>query len=578
MKKTPSVCTLLAAAVVALSTPVSVEAFVPTSIRHHTTASTSRPFPVATTRLSVLKDPKENVGVSTDDQSKDDTDESTTTKSPPPPPNNNGDDGDGPAATLPLRVLWSRTLDTLEDAVIHARRMPYEWGWYTPSSDDEEDQTRTVVVLGSGWAAHALLKCADNFSLRVIVVSPTNHFCFTPMLASAAVGTVEYRSMTEAVRAANPMIENYLEGQAVDVDLQAKTVQVQLESLLHGVKQDKTPPVIDVPYDTLVVSVGCKVLDNLVPGAAEHSLRLKSIDDARRLRDAVGESLEYASRPDVLTDENDENNILLTEGETEERRRERRRRVTFTLVGGGPTGVELAGELSDFLMDITRPRVGAYPRLRDDFRIVLLHGGPDLVPQFEPRLRQHALEALQSRGVEVLLNTRVQEVSDGQVRYRDKTTGQEETLDTGLCVWAAGTGPVPFVEKLLDKLPAEAKAPGGKIQVDEWMRCPMPDDDGLGSVLVLGDAAAREGGGKTNSYLPQTAQVAGQQGAYAARLLDRDYDLTQTPPRLQTDATLLRLWLQLRGLDAAPGFDFLNLGLLAYVGGGQALTEIQLGT
>ena len=80
-----------------------------------------------------------------------------------------------------------------------------------------------------------------------------------------------------------------------------------------------------------------------------------------------------------------------------------------------------------------------------------------------------------------------------------------------------------------------------------------------------------------HQFLPQTAQVAGQQGAYAARLLDRNYDLSTTPPTLKTEATWLKAWLQLRGLDAAPGFDFLNLGLLAYVGDGQALTEVQLG-
>jgi len=225
--------------------------------------------------------------------------------------------------------------------------------------------------------------------------------------------------------------------------------------------------------------------------------------------------------------------------------------------------------------DITKPRVGSYPRLRDDARIVLIHGGSDLVPQFEPRLRKHALEALEQRGVEVILGARVLEVQDGKVRYVNKKSGEEQTLGTGLCVWAAGTGPVPFVSKLLEKLPEEAKGVSGKINVDEWMRCPMPDADSFGSILVMGDAAAFKG--RKGSYLPQTAQVAGQQGAYAARLLDRDYDLTQTPPKLRSEASLLKAWLKLRGLDTATGFDFLNLGLLAYLGGGQALTEIQLG-
>ena len=113
--------------------------------------------------------------------------------------------------TIPVDVLLERTSDTIEDIVCHMRRMAYEKG--AAKLTPEEDASRkTVVVLGSGWAAHALMKVADCQKLRIIVVSPTNHFVFTPMLASASVGTVEYRSMTEAVRAANPMIEEYIEG------------------------------------------------------------------------------------------------------------------------------------------------------------------------------------------------------------------------------------------------------------------------------------------------------------------------------------------------------------------------------
>mmetsp|Transcript_13909 Transcript_13909/g.28060 ORF Transcript_13909/g.28060 Transcript_13909/m.28060 type:complete len:619 (-) Transcript_13909:18-1874(-) len=565
-------CSLLVTLVVT-TLAFSVKAFVALQTHHGIRPISSSPNTVhkrpslstrtEATRLAVLKDPKESAQLSPD-KSTDKNDKKRGSRTPLPPPQK---DDDKEKENLPLGLMWSRTLDTMEDAVIHARRMPYDMGWYTPNPESEQDR-ETIVVLGSGWAAHSLLKCADNFKLRVIVISPTNHFVFTPMLASASVGTVEYRSMTEAVRAANPMIDDFFEGKAIDIDLQKKSVSVQLESLLNGVKEGNSP-IIDVPYDKLVVSVGCKVLDDIVPGAYEHCLRLKTIDDARLLRDSVGESFEYASRPDVS------DKPMLTEWEVAERKKERQRRVTFTIVGGGPTGVELAGELGDLIEDITKPRVGSYPRLRDDVRIVLIHGGSDLVPQFEPRLRKHALEALEQRGVEVILGTRVLEVQYGKVRYVNKNGGEEQTLDTGLCVWAAGTGPVPFVSKLLEKLPEEAKGAAGKINVDEWMRCPMPDAESFGSILVMGDAAAfksRKGGN-----LPQTAQVAGQQGAFAARLLDRDYDLTQTPPKLKSEATLLKAWLQFRGLDTATGFDFLNLGLLAYVGGGQALTEIQLG-
>jgi NADH dehydrogenase FAD-containing subunit len=173
-----------------------------------------------------------------------------------------------------------------------------------------------------------------------------------------------------------------------------------------------------------------------------------------------------------------------------------------------------------------------------------------------------------------------------------------------LTVWAAGNEPVPFVQKLLSQVPKRAQSKDGRVIVDSWMRVPMHNADLLGSVFVLGDAASfhdkRHSTSSKQVDLPQTAQVAGQQGAFLARLLNRGYDLTVTPPRLQPTSSnetmqkgdqtygedesmnmlfpnLLEAWLRLRGLDEAAAFSFLNLGLLAYVGGGEALSQVQVG-
>ena len=292
--------------------------------------------------------------------------------------------------------------------------------------------------------------------------------------------------------------------------------------------------------------MGCKVADSLVPGAFEYSLRLKTCDDARRLRTAVGEAFEYASRPEVKDDKN------LADLERDLRRAERRKRLTFAIVGGGPTGVELAGELADFVKDITKPRIGAYPDLSKDVRIVVIQGGSDLVPQFDEELRKHALQSLQKSGVEVRLSTNVNEVGDGFVKLIPKGENQvEETIPTGLNVWAAGTEPVPFTKILLEKLPKEARGPQGKINVDPFLRPAMPDTAEFGSIMVMGDAAAFSD--RDNSFLPQTAQVAGQQGAYAARMLDRGYDLSVSPPRLKTGTKEMNAWLTVRGLEEAEG-------------------------
>jgi hypothetical protein len=88
-----------------------------------------------------------------------------------------------PNEKIPLATVFERVVDTVEDAIVHARRIPYEKGWVDSEiATDDEQQRRipTVVVLGSGWAAHALIKVADTFKMKLIVVSPTNHFVFTP--------------------------------------------------------------------------------------------------------------------------------------------------------------------------------------------------------------------------------------------------------------------------------------------------------------------------------------------------------------------------------------------------------------
>ncbi|CAJ1935068.1 unnamed protein product [Cylindrotheca closterium] len=480
---------------------------------------------------------------------------------------------------IPMDVVVERLGDTLEDVATHVRRKGYENGKMILTKEQEESR-KTVVVLGSGWGAHALMKVADCQKLRLIVVSPVNHFVFTPMLASSAVGTVEYRSMTEAVRSANPLMDDYLQGSAVGVDVRKKTVQVQMNSLLGDVTHGD-PPTLEVPYDYLVCSVGCKINDWGVPGA-DKALRLKTLDDARILRRDIAECLEFASRPDVAPEE-------------------RTRRVTFLIVGGGPTGVELAGEILDLAADVTKFK-GSYPHLKDSIRVVIAQGGSDLVPQFEPKLREEAKKSLEAKGAEVLMNTRVTEVGDGFAKLKTKVFdadgnvvgGEESTLPLGLTAWCAGTAPVPFVETLLEQLPPEARNRDGRVKVDQWLRPLMPSEDLTGSVYVIGDAAAfadQGFGASADSPLPQTAQVAGQQGAFLARLLDRGYDVSATPPMLlpatagNSNSTAIdvfndpqmRAWLELRGLDQAPGFIFLNLGILAYLGGGEALSQVQLG-
>ena len=425
----------------------------------------------------------------------------------------------------------------------------------------------------------------NSYVLSFFFLSLDSPQVFTPMLAGAAVGTVEYRSMTEPIRVSNPTIDNYIEGKAVAVDVDNRRVTVELTSLStitptnidnvggthHPNPNRPNPSQITLDYDYLICAPGTKVRSSIVPGAEEHCFNLKTSIDSKKLRTGIGEALEYASRPDVQG--NDDPFVVA----------ERRRRVRFCIIGGGATGVELAGELNDFLKDICRPRKGAFHRLADDVSVMLVHGGDTLVPQFDPELRPYALEALQQAGVEVRLNTRTTEVTPTTIKLKRKGDNTvEEEIPVGLTVWAAGNEPVPFVKTLLSQLPERAVGPGGRVNVDGWLRVPTHTPESFGSILVVGDAAYLKANPKDeHSGLPQTAQVAGQQGAFAARLLNRDYDLQETPPKLRyrglDEFSKLRIYLLVRGLDTAPDFIFLNLGLLCYVGEGKALTQVMLG-
>jgi len=503
-------------------------------------------------------------------------------------------------------LLTEKALDTVEDALLHIRRMGLEGAddehEQVPMWDeDTKDNRPVVVVLGTGWSAHALMKVVDTSLFRVLVVSPRNYFCFTPMLAASSVGTVEYRSICEPARVSNPLIE-YVEGTAVSVNPDAQELEVELVAIgtpMSSSSGDATGGAhassgvtgaagggmtrVRLRYDTLVVACGARVSAAIVPGAEARCHKLKEVGDAQRLRKAIGEAFDLASRPGT------------PEGE-------QRRLLHFVIVGGGPTGVELAGELTDFCNDVAKMQ-GYAPKVSKLARVTVLQSAPGLLPQFEPRLRGEAQRRLESRGATVRTNVRVVRVDNEVLHLSDKgapTGTAPELLPYGLCVWCAGTVPQPFVQQLLDDLPPAASAPGGRVAVDSWLRVRMGDTrpDLRGSIFAMGDVAFECGDDQQSALemdacepLPQTAQVAAQQGAFMARLLNRDYDLKVAKPRLSpakpiapdADAVtefwqkLAKTWVSVRGLEEAPPFRFLNLGILAYIGGGEAISQLQLG-
>lgn len=357
-----------------------------------------------------------------------------------------------------------------------------------------------VLVLGSGWGAHSLIKVIDTDTYDVVVVSPRNHFLFTPMLPSTAVGTVEFRSLLEPVRTSNPCV-TYLEAECDELDPNAK-VAVCTSSLAYD---DGRRPCFEIQYDVAVVAVGEQPATFGVPGVREHCYFMKEVTDAVSLRKRIAEKFELASLPG--TSEAD-----------------RRAALHFVVVGGGPTGVEFAGTLSDFLREDLRKK---YPALMKYVRVSLLQSGQSILTQFDAALGQRALEALASTGVEVRLGVRVVKATRNQLILKDG-----EPIDFGVCVWSTGNAPRPLVQQIAAAVADQADAakacgapPATKLVVDSFLRVV-----GAEGLLALGDCSAVVG-----NRLPATAQVAGQQGSYLAHLINSGYTLgvggyRQPPP------------------------------------------------
>ena len=203
-----------------------------------------------------------------------------------------------------------------------------------------------IVILGTGWGGASFLKFIDTNLYDVTIISPRNHFVFTPMLAGASVGTVEFRSICEPIRDINPEA-NFLEATATSVDKEERIVHcdsVICEGNSCSIEQ------FDVPYDRLIVTVGAQTNTFGIPGVKEYCNYLKQVEDARRIRTAIVNCFERANLPH-LTDQ------------------ERKNDLTFAVIGAGPTGIEFAAELRDFV-EQDGPKY--YPNLLKHVRIKII--------------------------------------------------------------------------------------------------------------------------------------------------------------------------------------------------------------
>ncbi len=361
-----------------------------------------------------------------------------------------------------------------------------------------------VVVLGTGFAgltvARALAGRRRNPQVALTAVNRENYALFTPMLPEVASGAIEPRHVAEPFRTGVPRAAFVL-GDVEAVDFEQRSVSAR-----HPVTGDVT----GIPYDQLVIALGAVSTTHGVPGADDHTLPLKTLDDAIRLRAQLIRSLEAATVADAG---------------------ERGGLLTVAVVGGGFTGVEAAGETFAYLNRIR----GDYPALRGErIRVVLVGGGPRLLEELPERFSERARAMLTRRGVEVILSDDVASVDAGGLTLKSGARYQAKTV-----VWSAGVRVPELVEKL--DVPHAAHH---AIAVNADLSVP-----GRPGVWALGDCAhvPKPGGG---AY-PQTAQHAVREAALLAR----------------------NVVASLRGRATRP-FRYRSLGMMASLGDREGLADI----
>lgn len=332
---------------------------------------------------------------------------------------------------------------------------------------------KRIVILGGGFGGLYTYKGLYNhFSpdeIDVTIVNRTNSFLFTPLLHEVATGGISHHQVVESIRQIIYKSNDTLHvAELLSVDCERQVVKTSIDEL---------------PYDILVVALGATTNFFNSPGAEKNSLVLKDLRDAITLRTALIESFEKASEIKDI--------------------HERQKELTFAVVGGGATGVELVSEISELFTNT----FAKYYHNRiacSDISLYLINRGPEVLAPFHPTLRTHALEVLKRSGVKVMTNTAVKEVTESGLILGDDTM-----LPVKHVIWTAGVKPnAPLFANRVDL------DQGGRIMVNSSLQMPQSPN-----VFVLGDIASVAG--VDGKPLPMLAQIAVRQGLHTGYNIKR---------------------------------------------------------
>ncbi|MEH2294867.1 NAD(P)/FAD-dependent oxidoreductase [Nostoc sp.] len=371
----------------------------------------------------------------------------------------------------------------------------------------EKNAPHQVVIVGGGFGGLYTAKALKTANVNVTLIDKRNFHLFQPLLYQVATGALSPADISAPLRSVFSKSKNtkVLLGEVNDIDPKAQQVILGDEV---------------VPYDTLIVATGANHSYFGKDNWKEFAPGLKTVEDAIEMRRQIFSAFEAAEKQ--------------TDPE------KRRALLTFVIVGGGPTGVELAGAIAEL----------AYQTLTEDFRsintsearILLLQGGDRILPHIAPELSKVGAESLQKLGVAVYTNTRVTNIENNIVTFKQGDELTEITSKTIL--WAAGVQGSPLGKAL-------AKSTG--VECDRDGRVIVEPDltiKGYKNIFVVGDLGNFSH--QNGKPLPGVAPVAKQQGEYVAKLIQR----------------------RLKG-NTLPQFRYNDVGTLAMIG--QNLAVVDLG-
>ena len=324
-----------------------------------------------------------------------------------------------------------------------------------------------VVVIGGGFGGLKFLQRARSSKIEFTLIDKQNHHLFQPLLYQVATAVLSPANIAFPIRR---MFKNF------------KNVKVILDEATDINREDKTVTISSgekIKYDQLVVSTGSRHSYFGNDGWSEYSNGLKGINDALQIRERLLRAFEKA--------------------ENEKNIEKRNKYLNFVVVGGGPTGVEMAGSIAEI----------AYKNMKEEFRnfkssdanVYLIEATEKILPMYSDRLSGKAEKYLIDFGVQVRTNEKVIKIEN------DLVVTDKESIETDNVIWAAGNEASPIIKKLNTKTDSE-----GRAIVDP--DCSIKED---GNVFVIGDAANYKN--KNNSTLPGIAPVAIQQGKYLAKII-----------------------------------------------------------